>query len=154
MRLAIRSLLFFSNGLQGGQCSHLRSGVCLPGRALWLSVPPWCRWCTVLLPVIKAQLPLLSLPWVLLSIWRMERKAKSCTTASVILSATFLLATAVSSYELHNHCTVPVSCSKVAACNYCHWAALCHRNVFSKGFMQLFAGCYRIQDLLYTSVIA
>lgn len=154
MRLALRSLLFLGYGLQDGQYSHLRSGVCLPGHAFWLSVPPWCRWCTVFLPVVKFQLLFLSLPWVWLSIWRMERKAKSRTTASVILSAIFLLATAVSSYELHNCCAVPVSCSKVAACNYCHCAALCHRNMFGKGFMQLFASCYQVQDLPYTFVIA
>lgn len=85
---------------------------------------------------------------------RREKQRPEATTASVILSSIFLRAVSASSYELHSHCAVPASCGQVAACDWCHWAALCHRNVFGKEFMQLFASCFWVKDLPYTSVVA
>lgn len=82
------------------------------------SVSPRHRWCTVLLPVAKARLPLDHLPEYCLAPqeWRGESKDLEPSQPQLLYSL----------------CAVPVSCGKAAACGWGHWAALCHRNVFGR----------------------
>ena len=103
----------------------------------------------------KVQLPFHHhLEYCLASEEQREKQSPGATTASEVSPAIFRVAATADSYELHSLRAVPASCGQVAACDWCHWAALCHREVFGKEFMQQFASCFWVQNLPCTSVVA